>query len=252
MSISPSTRGGKLEIQNLTDDRAKQKKLTASYINRVIRSAAYRARNTALVYARAPVDPHGKLNLHHGPRSLLGMEGYMRPGQAKWMQALLLEETSITRIAEIGFNEGHSSFTFLHTRPDISVLSFDLGDHSYVPKAAAFIKNEFPGRHSLILGDSQQTVPDYSLRNPGDRFDLLFIDGGHQFKNAREDIQNMRGLAARNHVVIVDDYMPNVKWGAGPAAAWDEAVRSGEIMQEAIVSADNRTRGSRQVHWVVF
>ena len=74
---------------------------------------------------------------------------------------------------EIGFNAGHSAELFLKYT-SAHVTSFDLGDHPYVTHAKEYIDAYYPGRHSLILGDSTVTVPKCI-----GKYDIIFIDGGH-------------------------------------------------------------------------
>ena len=73
---------------------------------------------------------------------------------------------------EIGFNAGHSSELFLKYT-SAHVTSFDLGEHPYVSHAKEYI-DAYPGRHSLIIGDSTVTVPKCI-----GKYDIIFIDGGH-------------------------------------------------------------------------
>jgi hypothetical protein len=39
---------------------------------------------------------------------------------------------------------------------------------------------QFPGRHNLIIGDSVHAVPAYARANQNERFDMFYIDGGHE------------------------------------------------------------------------
>src|SRR5215469_14038261 len=100
-------------------------------------------------------------------------------------------------IAEIGFNYGLSSYTFLAANSGSLVCSFDLAEFSYTAPAKQHIDDIFAGRHTLVQGNSVQTVPAFSRINPSLRFDLIFIDGGHAYETARLDLLNMRLLATR-------------------------------------------------------
>jgi len=140
----------------------------------------------------------------------------------------------ITSIAEIGFNLGFSAYAFLKSSPRVSVVSFDIGGHSYIPAAKAIIDRKFPGRHTLIYGDSTKTVPEFAKQHPGTAFDLIFIDGGHAYEVARADIQNMKSLAGAKTGVIIDDLTPWLPWGEGPTRAWIEAIQGGVIVQEEL------------------
>lgn len=137
-------------------------------------------------------------------------------------------------IGEIGFNAGFSAQTFLNTHPENRVVSFDLGEHGYTTLAKRLVDEEFPGRHTLILGDSAKTVPEFKRQNPEITFDLVFIDGGHEYETARADIQNMLPLCNSSTAVIIDDLTPWYKWGKGPTKAWSEAIQNGLIQQDEL------------------
>ncbi len=170
-----------------------------------------------------------------GWRALVINEGYMSPQQAGFFRRLLAENPSITRILEIGFNAGHSSYVFLSARPDITVVSFDLGEHAYVAKAKAFMDVKFPGRHTLVLGDSRETIPRYSAEQQGATFDLIFIDGGHDYDVAAADLLNCQALAKPSGLVLMDDLRSWETWGIGPVRAWDEAKQGGMVEELQLV-----------------
>ena len=138
-------------------------------------------------------------------------------------------------ILEIGFNAGHSAHTFLSSSL-ANVVSFDLNVRESVPHAKQYIDRKFPGRHTLILGDSTQTIPEYFRMNPDSRFDLIFIDGGHTYEIAMDDIVNCKSLAHTNTVVAMDDVLFHIhlqqEWSIGPSKAWAEAALQRIISHE--------------------
>ena len=147
----------------------------------------------------------------------------------------IVKSRSIQHVLEIGFNAGHSAEIFLSTNPGIHLTSFDLGEHSYVPVAKEYIDAKFPGRHTLILGDSRKTVPEYVAANRGKFFDVIFIDGGHDYDVARSDMEYCSKLAHRNTIVILDDTMYTKEWEkyymVGPTAVWIEYLRDRRIIE---------------------
>lgn len=167
------------------------------------------------------------------------LDGKPREGSADEAElnylAGLAQQPGVKRIAEIGFNAGMSSYAFLYANPDATVVSFDIGEYDYGPSAKDIIDEEFPGRHELILGDSTKTVPEYHAAHPEEKFDLIFIDGGHDYEIAKADIKNMRKLATKNTIVVTDDLTPWLAWGEGPYRAWTEAIEWGVIEQDEIV-----------------
>ncbi len=144
-----------------------------------------------------------------------------------------LTSTPNIRVMEIGFNAGHSAENFLSHNPTMTLVSFDIGHHDYVLPGKEYIDAKFPGRHTLIIGDSQITVPEYSREHAGEKFDVIFIDGNHDFPVANTDFENCMKLAHKDTVVIMDDTMYNPDWTAGfnigPTQVWINAEKSNRV-----------------------
>ncbi|MGH9047708.1 MAG: class I SAM-dependent methyltransferase, partial [Acidimicrobiales bacterium] len=151
--------------------------------------------------------------------------------------ALMRRYMDIHEVVEIGFNAGHSSYLFLSARPDVRVLSFDLGDHDYIDMTKGLIDRLFPGRHELIKGDSTKTVPAFADANPDRTFDLIYIDGGHDYEVAKADLEHCRRLSTAASLLVMDDLEPDHEWGAGPARAWREA-KDASLIEEILLVED--------------
>ena len=120
----------------------------------------------------------------------------------------LAKHKEVKTIFEIGFNAGHSAFTFLSARPDIKVVSLDLGAHDYVLKGKLLIDRTFPGRHSLIIGDSTMHLADGAPTAALIKAyapDLFFVDGGHDDPIPERDLFNCVAIAKPGSWFIVDD-----------------------------------------------
>ena len=151
-------------------------------------------------------------------------------------------------IMEIGFNAGHSALLFLAiTPPETKVVSFDLGEYAYVFAAKRYIDSVFPGRHTLVTGDSTVTIPKYEeqvahrMKDPNTapplQFDLIFIDGGHQNDIPMKDILNSQRLARDGRTVVaIDDISRDpsrqAHYTIQPTKAWSQMVSAGVIRED--------------------
>ena len=146
------------------------------------------------------------------------------------MQIINDNKSSLNNIMEVGFNAGHSAELFLQNT-NAYVYSFDLGVHfhQYLKQGKRFINSVYPNRHTLVLGDSTKMIPHFIKNNNNKiRFDLIFIDGGHDYDIALSDIVNSKKLANENTILIVDDIIKNPALEAahtiGPTAVWTKLI----------------------------
>ena len=139
-------------------------------------------------------------------------------GSSTMKELLYLCQTSSSlptnaRICEVGFNAGMSTMALLSGHPNCHVTSYDIGEWSCVKPAKDYIDRKFPGRHTLIIGDTKKTL---WTPEPMGVWDLAFIDGGHDYETAWADIS---ALCEQSKKIIMDDtQMPGVK------KAWEQAI----------------------------
>ena len=132
---------------------------------------------------------------------------------------------------EIGFNAGHSSEIFLKNT-NANVVSFDIVSDCfpYTMYGKGYLDYNFPNRHILIKGDSTLTIPEYK---PEFLFDIIFIDGCHDYSVVKQDLLNCKRLGHSDSIVIVDDTVYEKEWikdyTIGPTKAWEEMVKNKEI-----------------------
>jgi len=161
-------------------------------------------------------------------------EGHSQQVQGQTEDLIRLTNTPGINIMEIGFNAGHSADTILSHNTTAILTSFDIGTHEYVLPAKDYIDAAYPDRHTLILGGSIVSVPLYIRQNPGKTFDVIFIDGGHEYKDAKADITNCMKLAHKDTIVIMDDVVYSNEYQSytvGPTQAWTEYVQNKTIQE---------------------
>jgi predicted O-methyltransferase YrrM len=162
-------------------------------------------------------------------------EGYSLQCSQQVEDLINLTNKPHINIMEIGFNAGHSAEIFLQNNKNSTLTSFDLGIHNYVSTAKEYIDATYPNRHTLILGDSNQTVPIYLANNKDAKFDFIFIDGGHDYEIAKADIENCFHLAHKDTIVAMDDTMFIKEWTAGytigPTQTWIEHLHQNKIIE---------------------
>jgi predicted O-methyltransferase YrrM len=168
-------------------------------------------------------------------RGFHSFEGYSQQIQEQVEDLIFLTNKPNITVMEIGFNAGHSAEVFLQNNKDLILTSFDLGSHDYVKVAKEYIDITFPNRHTLILGDSTKTVPDYIHSHKDTKFDIIFIDGGHDYKIAKADMENCFHLAHKDTILILDDTIFTKGWEKGwtmgPTRTWTEHLQENKIIE---------------------
>jgi predicted O-methyltransferase YrrM len=160
-------------------------------------------------------------------RGFCEFEGYSQEVKGQVEDLIQLTQAPVKTVMEIGFNAGHSAEVFLENNKDLNLVSFDLGSHSYGAAAKEYIDSTYPGRHTIVWGDSTVTVPEYINENPGKTFDFIFIDGGHEVNTVRADFQNCSKLANADTVVAMDDTIFTREQSdntVGPTLIWSENI----------------------------
>ena len=133
------------------------------------------------------------------------IEGHMQVQQNvvdMWLK--IKNHTSFCSMIEIGFNVGHSSVIVLSLFDDVSVNSFDINRTERTQQGADIVKEKFNDRHNFYSYNTLTLREDIKNKNfvlPN--ADLIFIDGGHSFEVALNDIM----IAKENNIsyVVVDD-----------------------------------------------
>lgn len=129
------------------------------------------------------------------------IEGHILPDNKTCLAfASILSMTQAKTIFEIGFNFGHSAYTFLSVDRRVRIHSTDIGQYRHTIVNACDIEQRFKGRFQFTQCDSHQLVPD-----DVSGYDMIFIDGDHTPKGMVQDMD----LCADAGVewMLVDDYV---------------------------------------------
>jgi len=168
-------------------------------------------------------------------KGLTIIEGYSQQIQQQVDDLINLTTEPNIRVMEIGFNGGHSAELFLENNKSLTLTSFDLGIHNYVSVAKEYIDKKYPNRHTLILGDSTETITEYIKNNNETKFDFIFIDGGHDYAIAKSDVEKCVHFAHNDTIVAVDDiiFTPDLicNWNVGPSQIWSEYLQQNKIIE---------------------
>ena len=71
---------------------------------------------------------------------------------------------------------------------------------------------------NIIKGNSNKVLKEISL----DRFDFVFLDGGHKYETVLNDLKSLTKIVVRNGVILCDDY--DLTYAPGVKKAIDEYI----------------------------
>lgn len=75
-------------------------------------------------------------------------------------------------------------------------------------------------------------MPKFIAEHPNVKCDLMIIDGGHTYDVARQDRINFRKMVRGvNNIIFIDNYPDRHFQNYHLGAAWDEAIRQGDILE---------------------
>ena len=112
----------------------------------------------------------------------------------------VVEVTKCKNILEIGFNFGHSAFTFMTVNPDIIYHSVDICQHKYTKPNFEKLSEIFGDRFTFAEKNSRRLKPEDVKK-----YDLVFVDGDHSTHGMSSDLNLCN--EAKIKYILVDDYV---------------------------------------------
>ena len=88
----------------------------------------------------------------------------------------------------------------------------------YSKKSVEKLLSKYKDNINIIKGNSNRVLKEISL----DKFDYVFLDGGHKYETVLTDLKNLRNIIINSGVVLCDDY--DLTYAPGVKKAIDEYV----------------------------
>jgi predicted O-methyltransferase YrrM len=165
--------------------------------------------------------------MRHTAHSVVDWTAYLFHEEVDELKRLALLLPENPHVVNIGAGNGTSGLAFMETRDDLNLYTIDiqlesspygcLEGEEQVFRSAGFWGQP---RHEQIHGDSK-VVGKRWLSENRPLLDLVFIDGGHQYHEAKGDIEIWLPLIKPGGIVSIHDFEKTVKVWAGV----DRAVR---------------------------
>jgi predicted O-methyltransferase YrrM len=232
-----------ITLPNLTKWKTKFVQ-SGEYLDQTLLKLDYWRSKMLTVDNTEDLDKKFKLSQFYEHNNIKLVEGFSQQNP-KQVELLAKLSKNAEYILEIGFHAGHSTEIFLNSNNYSHVTSFDINQYNTVYIGKQFIDKEFPKRHTLITGDSRETVKKYPKNKI--KFDLIFIDGGHHYEIVKEDFKNCMELADSDTIIVLDDTVKNPYlqrwWNDGPNRIWNEYKQNGLLTEIASYDYDEAGRG---------
>jgi predicted O-methyltransferase YrrM len=132
--------------------------------------------------------------------------GSVSANQQLFLTNFLKQHPEIKTIFETGFHVGLSAAVMMDVDPSIQVISSDIFWFDYTAKAKLYLDIYFPNRHTLLAGNSVNTLPTFFKQFPSFQPQFVFIDGGHARPVPLFDIYHILNHIKPGTWVMIDDY----------------------------------------------
>lgn len=168
----------------------------------------------------------------HTAHSVVDWTGYLFHEEVDALKELALMLPENPHVVNIGAGNGTSGLAFMESRSDLHLYTIDiqLEPSPYgclAGEEAVFRSAGFWGdpRHQQIHGDSKE-IGQRWLDEWGFQVDMVFVDGGHQYHEAKGDLEIWRPLIKPGGIMAVHDFEKTVKIWHGVDRAVREYIKT--------------------------
>lgn len=148
----------------------------------------------------------------HTSYSVAAWTQYLFLDEVDALKALALSLPTLPHVVNIGAGNGTSGLAFMEARDDLHLYTIDIQLESspygcLAGEEAVFRSAGFWGqpRHTQIHGDSKEVGKSW-LKQYGIQVDMIFVDGGHQYHEAKGDIEIWLPIIKSGGIMAVHDY----------------------------------------------
>ena len=150
----------------------------------------------------------------HTSHTVVEWTHYLTHDEVDLLQELARSLPTDAHIVNIGAGNGTSGLAFMEARPDLFVTTIDIQRESspfgcLEGEEAVFKSAGYWGdpRHTQIHGDSKEVAKTWSY-GP---VDMVFVDGGHQYHEAKGDLLGWLPHIKPGGLMVVHDFEKEAK-----------------------------------------
>lgn len=132
-------------------------------------------------------------------------------------------------IMQIGFGEGLLSLNFLeNSKAYLVTFAYFRQEYGFYGKM--FLESLFPGRHMLIMGIPQLTIPSFSFdKEPHVKFDMISYAGSRRYNEVYNTILYCRKYAHENTIINLGFVCPHLGHGVGIYVGMNKLIKDGIV-----------------------
>lgn len=126
------------------------------------------------------------------------------------------KEMNPKTILEIGCRTGISICQLLSNCPNQEgkkIYLFDVFNDGFISPELIKINLEYidiqTSNIEFFTGKSEETIPKFKYDNPSLKFDYILVDGSHDRRDAKVDLDNVSNIVNPGGVIIFDDIAPD-------------------------------------------